>query len=60
MNKYSVAIDLGTTTIELCIICNNEKNVVASDSFKNRQKHTLTKLIYKIANIGVKEKDENR
>lgn len=37
MNKYSVAIDLGTTTIELCIICNNEKNVVASDSFKNRQ-----------------------
>ena len=30
------------------------------DSFKNRPKHTLTKLIYKIVNIGVKEKDENR
>ena len=34
--------------------------ILIYDSFKNRTKHTLTKLIYKIVNIGVKEKDENR
>lgn len=37
MKKYIIAVDLGTTTIELCLVDINENKVIASDYFKNRQ-----------------------